>query len=63
MSKDVDGVRESRSDGNNTKDETKIEVIANGENGDVQSERHSKGETDGNVVLPENDSPRTKMEE
>ena len=63
MSKDVDGVRESRPDGNNTKDETKIEVIANDENGDVQSERHSNGEIDGNVVLPKNDSPRTKMEE
>ncbi|KAL5542059.1 hypothetical protein UlMin_009769 [Ulmus minor] len=40
MAEDVDGVRESGPDGNNTEDETKMEVLANGENGDVQSESH-----------------------
>ncbi|KAL5565688.1 hypothetical protein UlMin_028852, partial [Ulmus minor] len=63
MSKDVDGVRESGPDEKNTEDKTKMEVLANGESGGVQSESHSKGETDLNVVLPDNDSPETKMEE
>ena len=63
MSEDVDGVRESGTEGNNTEDETKMEVFANGENGGVQSESHLNGETDGIAVLSEIDSPETKMEE
>ena len=59
MSKD-DGVSESGPDGNNTRQRWRSLQMAKMV---MYNLRAINGETDGNGVLPENDSPETKMEE
>ena len=47
-----------------SEEDTKMEDLANGQNGQLTSESHSNGELDGKVVLPdESNSQETKMEE